>query len=1366
MLLKRLPWLLFCLISCLTNNFICASDSSTSSNGDEKDISIFENLKIWNSFIKIFPLLDTVSTKSHSINKQLITNEIIQLISGEQINDNDNEEEDVDQETKSLNKQVYKLLYDETPIIANMFRLYYKLPLPTILNKSLFKEPQFFLNGEKHSLDEIYYLKSDQLQKPSDFIKHIDQPVIKMDNSDGDVVEKYDSASLVELHCELDDEFFELFVMEAIDGKFDLIWFDTSNITSSPKKIDKEFDPNSLYEVKYEDGKKAVFNGSKVISDSIFTEKQRKNKKGFLYNLDLTLCLDAISKHEQDPWASLDTIFNDINEVVLQDKQQEKQRVFNLEKNDILADKEKIKSELNELKQSGISYDNLGLYINGIPMQFSHLSKYGLMETLVEELISFEGLKNAIRKVFPQMLSVSVESVKQILLEYGIMSQKLALFNQPRKFNLMKTDEESDCVLFVNDLENDEQYESLPDDLTLFLESNHEKEFPSIKENWNDIVFVLNLDNENMITDFVRVINVISNGFPQRIGFIPMTDDLDLLNKILQVYNNPVKLSNLLIDQDSISVQEELIEEASNLKSRIHTLINKMNIEDPEALIVNGEIFPFRSNSWNYYITTVMNKDIQFIKSYLRTLLNNGEALDHDETKLRDILYSEAFPFIERDLTFTPDYFGDSAITRTNYDFILEFRELGAVFEFTKNTEYEIIHVLTLVADFSDISEWKNIYNLMQNELYGMKIRLITLTDPKDKNWLKLLDLVLGDQETFLKYIEQKSSKKNFTKKKLVKQTVDFSDWLLDLSYPQLQSTRFAVLNGRFLNLANMPENISKQLWFNFMKFESFKTLQGIAALDIALRFQEQEMIPMQTMEDIISYLSFYSHKDLAQGKETHRQGIHYSAETVQVRQPVNKILSYIEAEKNFDLFLNSKNFQKESIFKPIDITLVIDPIDEVSSKIIDAVKFLKPLKKMINLQILLLPTLDLAIFPRQTLFVKGKDLELVKFENKNDFEITKIPEIQSLESHKSDNTDVFINGEAYIQKALNVVRGSSRMVVETDISNVCIKIVTDNEEEEITRFSSMSTFGYSLFKVNANETRLLKFVSCDPDYKVTEFSLDINSDFSAWINFKVSDLLDRNVLIHIEENKKVEEDEEKETKNVTTDSLSVLTILNNSEDLNKLKILFRNKNNKYYIWNSKGSNLTKEDIEKTVPKGYNCEVINAEWASWMRPTNIIKNQLNYAKYMLVDLLLPLSVDKLVFVDLNDKNNKDWLKIVEQGDKEMIMDSDKDDFVLGLIPHEETDDSYWKTEEYFKEFMKTHNLEDYYQTKNYIMSLKNYRLHNTGDILRVHYQRLTTDVNSLKQFDEALINNVQPQLSITKLQFHSLNDKDYDLDEL
>ncbi|KAL6927399.1 hypothetical protein ACO0SA_003697 [Hanseniaspora valbyensis] len=1266
MLLKRLPWLLFCLISCLTNNFICASDSSTSSNGDEKDISIFENLKIWNSFIKIFPLLDTVSTKSHSINKQLITNEIIQLISGEQINDNDNEEEDVDQETKVLTN-----------------KLYYKLPLPTILN-------------------------NDQLQKPSDFIKHIDQPVIKMDNADGDVVEKYDSASLVELHCGLDDEFFELFVMEAIDGKFDLIWFDTSNITSSPKKIDKEFDPNSLYEVKYEDGKKAVFNGSKVISDSIFTEKQRKNKKGFLYNLDLTLCLDAISKHEQDPWASLDTIFNDINEVVLQDKQQEKQRVFNLEKNDILADKEKIKSELNELKQSGISYDNLGLYINGIPMQFSHLSKYGLMETLVEELISFEGLKNAIRKVFPQMLSVSVESVKQILLEYGIMSQKLALFNQPRKFNLMKTDEESDCVLFVNDLENDEQYESLPDDLTLFLESNHEKEFPSIKENWNDIVFVLNLDNENMITDFVRVINVISNGFPQRIGFIPMTDDLNLLNKILQVYNNPVKLSNLLIDQGSISVQEELIEEASNLKSRIHTLINKMNIEDPEALIVNGEIFPFRSNSWNYYITTVMNKDIQFIKSYLRTLLNNGEVLDHDETKLRDILYSESFPFVERDLTLTPDYFGDSAITRTNYDFILEFRELGTVFEFTKNTEYEIIHALTLVADFSDISEWKNIYNLMQNELYGMKIRLITLTDPKDKNWLKLQDLVLGDQETFLKYIEQKSSKKNLSEKKLVKQTVDFSNWLLDLSYPQLQSTRFAVLNGRFLNLDNMPENISKQLWFNFMKFESFKTLQGIAALDIALRFQEQEMIPMQTMEDIISYLSFYSHKDLAQGKETHRQGIHYSAETVQVRQP-------------------------ESIFKPIDITLVIDPIDEVSSKIIDAVKFLKPLKKMINLQILLLPTLDLAIFPRQTLFVKGKDLELVKFENPNDFEITKIPEIQSLESHKSDNTDVFINGEAYIQKALNVVRGSSRMVVETDISNVCIKIVTDNEEEEITRFSSMSTFGYSLFKVNANETRLLKFVSCDADYKVTEFSLDINSDFSAWTNFKVSDLLDRNVLIHIEENK---------------------------------KILFRNKNNKYYIWNNKGSNLTKEDIEKTVPKGYNCEVINAEWASWMRPTNIIKNQLNYAKYMLVDLLLPLSVDKLVFVDLNDKNNKDWLKIVEQGEIDIIMDSDKDEFILGLIPHEETDDSYWKTEEYFKEFMKTHNLEDYYQTKNYIMSLKNYRLHNIGDILRVHYQRLTTDVNSLKQFDEALINNVQPQLSITKLQFHSLNDKDYDLDEL
>lgn len=1335
------------LISCIALSLIRSiafADDSYNVDEQSNNISRFQSLKIWNSYIKVFPLLNSQKNKKNGL-EQKITSSIIQIISA------DFTGSDEEQQT-NINQEVYQLLYDENPVIANMYKLYYNLPVPPIFNKSPYKEPQFVLHGEKHLLDEIYYLKSEHLQRSSDFIKPVEQPVIRLQNTEekGYVSNK----AMVELHCELDNEFFELFVMEALDGKFDLIWYDTSNITASPSHSLK-YDPNSLYEIQYENGKDVTFNGSKLISDSMYTEKQRKNKNGFLSNLDLLLSLEAITTHSEDTWNTLDSIEHNINEIVLKDKQQEKLTSFNLNKNLILSNKTLIQSEVTELQKNGISYDDLGVFVNGIPLQQSHLSKYGLLETIVQELKSFEGLSHSVQQVFPQLTAISIEDLKHILLEYGIMSQKLKLFSQPRKFDILKTEKNSDCVLFVNDLENDKQYDGINDDLMVFLQSHHEKEFPAIKENWNDIVFLLDFENEEMITDFIRAVAVTSDGFPQRIGFIPMTNDLSLLNRLLQVYDSPIKLTNLLKGQKSVSVKEDFVLEAKVLNLKIENFINKMNIEKHEGLIVNGEIFPFRSNTWNYYISTVMNKDIQLIKSYLETMLRNGEDLDHSETLLRDILHSEAFPLIERDLTMTPDYFGDSMISRTNYDFILELRKFGNVFEFSKNNEYEIIHTLTLVADFSDFKEWTNVYNLLQNELYGMKIRLLTLSDPKNKNWLKLQDLVVSSENSLERYINKGKPKKN----NVHKQTIDFSDWLLDLSAAQLQSTRFAILNGRFLNLENLSDNISKQLWFNFIKYESFKTLQGIAAVNIALEFQDKKMIPMQTMEDIISHLSFYSHKDLAQGKETQKQGIHFSAEAVQVRKPINKIFSYIEAEKNYDLFLNSKYFQRESVIKPIDITLVIDPIEERTSKLINALKFLKPLKRVINLQILLLPTMELNVFPRQTVFMLGKQLEMVEFENGDDFEIVKVPEIRALENHKSDSTVAVVNGQAYVQETAKSVRGSSRIVVETEVSDVCIKIITDDdEEEEITRFSSMSTFGYSSFKVSVNETRLLKFVSCDPNYSITEFSLDINSDFSEWRNFKTADLLERSALIHIESlgtHATIE----------TTRSLSVLTTINNANDLLKLKLIFQNKNNKHYIWNSKGSNVTKFDIQNIVPKSYECEVFNVEWASWMRPTNLVKNQLKYLKYILIDLLLPLSVDKVVYIDLHAENIDNWLDVAKQGDIDPFIKCD-DNYVLGLLPFEETKDAYWKNEKYWLDFMKNHDLKNFYQTQNFVMSLKNYRLFNIGDTLRVHYQRLSTDINSLKHFDETLINNVQPELNIVKLHLGNVVNNEHVLDEL
>lgn len=1349
MMMKSLFSYLFLLLGAIS---ICSSLEGS----DE-----FESLKVWNSFMKMYPILSVVNSDESFLQRQDIVNYVV-----EEVMLQDQEEE------SSTHSNVYKYLYNKSPMLANVYKSYYDINMPLILNKSPYKTPRFILNGESFDLDEIYYLKTDKLTLQAEFHNSMNtkQPIIRsveglIKNLDGEMDQeerflyqaKYINTEkpVIELHCSLSDEFFELFVMEAIEGKFNLVWYDTSNITFyDPKNTEDD----TLYELKFDNVKGLTLNNSDVVSDAVFTDKQRSNKKGFLSNLDNLITLDIIEQHFNDTWGTLDYIFNTTNDLIFNDYQQNLVREFNLNKEEILSQKgDTITKNLNILKQNGVSYDNLGLYINGINIMNHYASQMNVLDTITHELEMMNGLKNSITKVFPQLnKQVSIQSIKKLLLEYEVMYSKLSMFNQPRKFDLQKTEDDKEIVLFVNDLENDFQYKDLNTDLLKFLSSSHEKEFPGMKENWNDIVFLLDMNNTNMLRDFIRVITVISDGFPQRIGFIPLTDDLDLLNKILQVYKNPIKLANLLKDPSVRSAKSKYDTKAKELKSNIDKLLEDMNFTDNEALIVNGEIFPYRENTWNYYITSVLNKDIQFIKTFFQNMEYRGESFGSDTHKLRDVLFSESFSFIERDLTLTPDYFGDAMVTRTNYDYILELREVGHVFEFIKNTQYEIIHTISYVADFSSISEWKNIYNLVQNNLYGVRIRLVTLSDPTDKNWIKLQELLYKDANTFLNYIEKHESQKTNNFKPLL-ETVDLSNWLLDLSYKQLQSQRFVVLNGRFVDLSSYTDSISTQSWFNFIKFESFKTLQTATALNIAFKFEENYMIPIQTIEDIVSHLTYFSHRELSQGKENYEQGVHYTAETVQTRHPLNQVLLHMEADKNVDIFLSSKNFKKDSATKPIDLILVIDPIEERTTRFIEIVKTLKPLKKYINLQILLMPTTELTIFPRQTYFGKLDELNSLLSDGSSDFEINKVPKYKKLENHKIENiNESVILADVFVQKPIKSIKGCSRTTVETDMTNVCISVVADDESaEEIFRGLTMSTFGYSQIKIPVSETRAMKIVSCDPRYEISNITLDMNSDFTKWEKFYTKDLLTRSVLVHVAETS----DKGEVPK---FDGLSVLTIVQNQHDLSKLSNILLNKNNKYFVWNTESSGVSREEILNYLPKQYDVSVINFNWADWIRPTNLISHQMKFAKFMLVDVNLPVEVDELLFIDLQEDIDDKWVNVVKTGSLSKFIGGED---TVGLEKYTDDDnvDKYWTTEEYWIKYMETNELENFFKTNNYAMRMKKFRENGYGDILRVHYQRLTTDINSLSKLDESLINNAQALLAIKTIDFAN---SDIEFDEL
>ena len=391
------------------------------------------SLKVWNSFLKMYPLLSVINSDESFLQRQDIVNSIIEELMLQEV-----------EEDASIHSNVYKYLYNKSPMLANVYKSYYDLNMPLILNKSPYQKPQFILNGESFDLDEIYYLKSDKLVPNAEHynVENSKQPIIgSVENLIKNLGEKEDEVNerlyqakyinndkpLLELHCSLNEEFFELFVMEATEGKFNLVWYDTSNITF--------FDPkenfmNDLYELKYDNVEGLSLNGTDIVSDTQFKDKQRSNQKGFLSNLDIILTLKAIEQHVSDPWETLDVLFNNSNDLPFSDYQQQLSRDFNLNKEDVLAKKDSIiQRDLNTLKHNGISYDNIGLYVNGINILNNHASRMGVLDAIIYEFEMMNGLKNSILKVFPQLSSrITLESVKKLLLEYEVMYSKFIYY--------------------------------------------------------------------------------------------------------------------------------------------------------------------------------------------------------------------------------------------------------------------------------------------------------------------------------------------------------------------------------------------------------------------------------------------------------------------------------------------------------------------------------------------------------------------------------------------------------------------------------------------------------------------------------------------------------------------------------------------------------------------------------------------------------------------------------------------------------------------------------------------------------------------------------------------------------------------------
>lgn len=158
---------------------------------------------------------------------------------------------------------------------------------------------------------------------------------------------------------------------------------------------------------------------------------------------------------------------------------------------------------------------------------------------------------------------------------------------------------------------------------------------------------------------------------------------------------------------------------------------------------------------------------------------------------------------------------------------------------------------------------------------------------------------------------------------------------------------------------------------------------------------------------------------------------------------------------------------------------------------------------------------------------------------------------------------------------------------------------------------------------------------------------------------------------------------------------------------------------------------------------GFKYEMVTYKWPHWLRGQTEKQREIWGYKILFLDVLFPLSLDKVIFVDADQIVRTDMIELVNH---------DLQGAPYGFTPMcdsrtEMEGFRFWK-QGYWKKFLRGL---PYHISALYVVDLRRFRQIAAGDRLRQQYQSLSADPNSLSNLDQDLPNHMQQVLPIHSL---------------
>lgn len=158
---------------------------------------------------------------------------------------------------------------------------------------------------------------------------------------------------------------------------------------------------------------------------------------------------------------------------------------------------------------------------------------------------------------------------------------------------------------------------------------------------------------------------------------------------------------------------------------------------------------------------------------------------------------------------------------------------------------------------------------------------------------------------------------------------------------------------------------------------------------------------------------------------------------------------------------------------------------------------------------------------------------------------------------------------------------------------------------------------------------------------------------------------------------------------------------------------------------------------------GFQYEMVTYKWPHWLRAQKEKQREIWGYKILFLDVLFPLDLDKVIFVDADQIVRTDMINLIKE---------DLNGAPYGFTPMcdsrtEMEGFRFWK-QGYWKNFLRGL---PYHISALYVVDLQRFRQLAAGDRLRQQYHQLSSDPNSLSNLDQDLPNNMQMLIPIHSL---------------